>query len=360
MRRSATDTGGHVDLAQHPVLTPPTPFDGLIDPDAVRDLASVVARATAVQPVGARTQWGIGGVPKPGTEVTPPIGIVPYDPAELTITVGAGTTVADLEDALGAYHHEVGLDPRDPSATVGGVLAAGLSGHRRLRHGPLRDRVLEIRFITGDGRVIKCGGPTVKNVSGYDIARLLVGSMGTLGVIMQATLRARPRPRASIWATTTGDVDHLRRNLFRPSCLAYDGTTTYVLLEGHTDDLGTEISKARLELAPTPTWPSGTSRGRISVQARHVLALGTALDAIDGLRWMAEIGVGTVHVAADDVGALLAARTAAHANGGWMLRESGASEIDGFGLALPNAALTQRIRDALDPARKMAPGRIPR
>ena len=79
------------------------------------------------------------------------------------------------------------------TATIGGILACGLSGVRRLRHGPVRDHVLEVRFETGDGRMVKGGGPTVKNVTGYDIPRLFVGSLGTIGVLHQATLRCRPR-----------------------------------------------------------------------------------------------------------------------------------------------------------------------
>ncbi len=89
------------------------------------------------------------------------------------------------------------LDPRDPAATIGGILACGLSGWRRLRHGPLRDHVLEVRFVTAQGRLVKAGGPTVKNVTGYDLPRLLVGSFGTLGVLAQVTLRCRPRPAAA-------------------------------------------------------------------------------------------------------------------------------------------------------------------
>ena len=133
-------------------------------------------------PVGGRTHWEVGGPPPDGVEIGAPEGVFLYDPAELTVTVGAGTTVADLAGVLAAAGQECVLDPRDPTrATVGGTLAAGLSGHRRLRYGPLRDRLLEVRFVTGDGRVVKGGGPTVKNVTGYDVPRLLVGSLGTIG-----------------------------------------------------------------------------------------------------------------------------------------------------------------------------------
>ena len=125
-----------------------------------------------------------------------------YDPRDLTVTVGAGTSVAELAAVLAEHGQECPLDPRDPSATVGGVLATGLSGPRRLRHGPLRDRVLEVRFVTADGRLVKGGGPTVKNVTGFDLPRLLVGSLGTIGVIAQVTLRCQPLPSAARWSTS--------------------------------------------------------------------------------------------------------------------------------------------------------------
>src|SRR5262249_31184397 len=157
------------------------------------DLVAAVAAADAVQPVGARTQWETGNPPGPGVEVAAPAGIVRYEPDDLTVTVGAGTTFAEVDAALAEHGQECPLDPRDPAATIGGIVATGLSGVRRLRHGPLRDHVLEIRFVTGDGRVVKGGGPTVKNVTGYDLPRVFVGSYGTLGVLVQLTLRCRPR-----------------------------------------------------------------------------------------------------------------------------------------------------------------------
>src|SRR3954464_1146096 len=150
-------------------------------------------------PVGARTHWEVGGPPPAGAGVRAPEGVVAYEPADMTVTVGAGTAFADLDQVLAEHRQEVPLDPRSNAATVGGILACGLSGIRRLRHGPVRDHALEVRFVTGDGRAVKGGGPTVKNVTGYDLPRLLVGSFGTLGLITRATLRCRPRPESSRW-----------------------------------------------------------------------------------------------------------------------------------------------------------------
>jgi glycolate oxidase FAD binding subunit len=330
------------------------------------DLRETVAAADAVLPVGGHTHWEVGNPPGEGVEVHAPAGIVAYDPAELTVTVGAGTTVADLAAALAEAGQECPLDPRSSTATVGGTLATGLSGPRRLRHGPLRDRVLEVRFVTADGRLVKGGGPTVKNVTGYDIPRLLVGSLGTIGVLVQTTLRCQPKPRTVRWAVTDADPFDARRRLFRPSCIAWDGRTTRVLLEGHADDVAAESAAAGLHLVDAegpdsgePAAPDGMHRGRISVRPSRLRDLGPALDGVDGLRWLAEVGVGTVHVAADAPEGLVAARRAAVAHDGWLLRESGAAGVDGFGDPPPNVAILERIRGAFDPTGKLSPGRIP-
>jgi hypothetical protein len=124
----------------------------------------------------------------------------PISEREMYATFNQGIGFAAYVDpktadaVLAAAGQHCPLDPRDPAATVGGTLAAGLSGPRRLRYRPLRDRVLEVHLVTGDGRRVKGGGRVVKNVSGYDVCRLAVGSLGTLGVIAQVTLRCEPRP----------------------------------------------------------------------------------------------------------------------------------------------------------------------
>ncbi|MGH8985677.1 MAG: FAD-binding oxidoreductase [Acidimicrobiia bacterium] len=331
--------------------------------DVLRD---AVATAAAVVAVGARTHWEVGGAPPTGcVEVGAPAGVLGYDPAELTVTVSAGTTVGDLDALLAESGQECVLDPRDSArATVGGTIAAGLSGPRRLRYGPIRDRVLEVRFVTADGRLVKGGGPTVKNVSGFDLPRLLVGSLGTIGVITQVTLRCQPQPPVSLWARAgTGDPLAVRRRCSRPSSIAWDGESALVLLEGHPDDVAAEMDAGGLTPSDVPpAWPDGPHRGRISVRPRRLAPLRAALDDVGGLRWIAEVGVGTVHVAADDSAALAAGREAAHDMGGWLLREAGGEAggdaLDGFGRALPNQPIMARLKAAFDPTGKLSPGRL--
>jgi FAD/FMN-containing dehydrogenase len=131
-----------------------------------------------------------------------------------------------------------------------------------------------------------------------------------------------------------------------------------VLLEGHADDVAAQERAAGLErIDGPPHWPDGPHRGRISVVAARIPALGRALDAVPGLRWLAEVGVGTVHVASERVDAVAAARAAAESDGGWLLREAG--DLEPFGAPIRNAALMRRIRESFDPTGKMNPGRLP-
>jgi glycolate oxidase FAD binding subunit len=326
--------------------------------DAVADVVRTAAR---VVPVGGRTQWEVGNPPaSDAVEVNAASGVLAYEPADLTVTVAAGTTVREVTAVLAEHGQECPLDPRSDDATVGGVLAVGQSGHRRLRYGPVRDRVLEVRFVNADGDVVKGGGPTVKNVTGFDLPRLLVGSFGTIGVLTQVTLRCQPRARASEWTVTSDDPFATLRRAYRPSCVLWDGRSTRALVEGVGADVDDERTRMGTVVDPEGVvhLPEGPHRGRISVRPSALRALGAALGQLE-VRWLAEVGVGTVHVAADREDDLAAARQAAEAAGGWMLREAGAPSLDGFGRALPNARLQARIAAAFDPTGKFSPGRVP-
>ncbi|HEY1740166.1 MAG TPA: FAD-binding protein [Acidimicrobiia bacterium] len=325
-------------------------------------------RDTAIVMVGAGTHADVGNPVRAAAvrELRIPAGVVTYDPDDMTVTVLAGTTVAELTAVVGEAGQEVALDPRDERATVGGAIAAGLSGIRRLRHGPVRDTLLEVRVVDGSGTLVKGGGPVVKNVTGYDLPRLFVGSLGTLGAIVQVTLRCRPRAGRAAWFQVDTDepdaAEAMRLALYRPSAVLFDGHTMHVLLEGHAADLTEQANESQLgtEIERGPALPDGAHRGRISVATGEVAALGRSLATrVPAARWCAELGVGTVHVACDHEADLVLARDAAVAHGGWLLREAGAPGIDGFGVAIPNAALAARVKAAFDPQNRFAPGRLP-
>ena len=124
-------------------------------------------------------------------------GIVAYEPSELVVTARCGTPLSELEAALAAHDQFLAFEPPAFGAqpTIGGVIAAGLSGPRRAYAGAARDFVLGTRLLTADGQLLRFGGEVMKNVAGFDVSRLLCGSLGILGVITEVSLKVLPRPR---------------------------------------------------------------------------------------------------------------------------------------------------------------------
>ncbi|MBX9636733.1 MAG: glycolate oxidase subunit GlcE [Nitrosomonas sp.] len=123
-------------------------------------------------------------------------GIVDYEPTELVITARAGTRLADLEAELDRHGQMLAFEPPHfgATATLGGCVAAGLSGPRRASAGSVRDFVLGVRLLDGKGEDLHFGGQVMKNVAGYDVSRLMAGSMGTLGVLLEVSLKVLPKP----------------------------------------------------------------------------------------------------------------------------------------------------------------------
>jgi glycolate oxidase FAD binding subunit len=123
-------------------------------------------------------------------------GIVAYEPSELVITARAGTPLAEIEAALAANNQILPFEPPhfSQTATLGGMVAAGLSGPRRPWGGSVRDAVLGVKLLNGRGEVLRLGGQVMKNVAGYDVSRLMVGALGTLGVLLEVSLKVLPRP----------------------------------------------------------------------------------------------------------------------------------------------------------------------
>jgi FAD/FMN-containing dehydrogenase len=268
---------------------------------ALRDFVDQVGASPpdAVTVKGAGHHWHLGGTLEPEVRsIEAPSGIVQFEPDEMLIRVGAGTTVAELNLALQAKNQCVPLDPTNSLSTVGGLLSAGLSGHRRLRFGAARDLLLEAQFVSAQGELLRAGAPVVKNVSGYDLCRLLVGSFGTVGLIGEIVLRCRPQPLASQWYQFNEvDADRLptiRALSFNPSSVLWNGTTVWLLNEGHPDDLRAELpnitSSGGSAVAAGPPLPV---TGRLSVDPSTIATSRSTWDEMGS--WVAEIGVGTVH-----------------------------------------------------------------
>ena len=141
-------------------------------------------------------------------------GIVDYEPTELVITARCGTPLAEIEAVLAQHQQMLAFEPPHfgPGATVGGTVAAGLCGPRRATSGATRDFVLGARLLDGKGDVLSFGGKVMKNVAGYDVSRMLAGSMGTLGLLLEVSLKVLPRPFAEITLRFgMGEIEAIRR-----------------------------------------------------------------------------------------------------------------------------------------------------
>jgi FAD/FMN-containing dehydrogenase len=215
--------------------------------------------------------------------VEAPSGIERIDAAEMVAVCGAGTPVDELDAALAEVGQRVALPG---GGTVGGALAVGRSGVTRLGDGPVRDAVLQMRYVSAAGDVVKAGGPTVKNVSGFDLCRLLVGSLGTLGFVGEVILRTRPRPTSEQWFVTRDDPFEVVTRLYRPASVLWDGDSTWVLLRGVPVDVEAESTRVGLTPADPPALPTGGRWSMPPSELRELPRTG---------RFVAEIGVGVVH-----------------------------------------------------------------
>lgn len=193
----------------------------VIRPASPAELGDIVRRAAAekqaIYPAGGRTMLGLGLPPtRPGTAVdlTGLTQVIDYPARDMTITVQAGITVARLQELLRGENQRLPVDiPRPEQATLGGALATNASGPRRLGWGTLRDYVIGITVVNDQGQEVKAGGRVVKNVAGYDLMKLYVGSLGTLGIITQVTLKLRPLPEERACVVLGGDAGEMNRLL---------------------------------------------------------------------------------------------------------------------------------------------------
>lgn len=183
----------------------------LAAPRSIAELSGVLREAAArgwmVAPRGSGSKLGLGNPPRSVdllVEMAGLSGIVDYNPADLTVTVLAGTRLADLQAELAPHGQMLALDPPfGARATIGGILAANDSGPHRLGYGTARDLVIGTRVVGADGRITKAGGKVVKNVTGYDLNKLYVGSLGTLAVLAEVSFKLHPLPllARTVWAS---------------------------------------------------------------------------------------------------------------------------------------------------------------
>jgi glycolate oxidase FAD binding subunit len=304
-------------------------------------------------------------------------GINDYDPTELVITARCGTRLMEIEDTLAERGQMLAFEPPHfgADATLGGCIAAGLSGPRRPHGGAVRDHMLGVRLLDGRGDELSFGGRVMKNVAGFDVSRLIAGSLGTLGIILEASLKCMPLPRAeSTIAFELSAADALQKinewsALPLPlSASCWYGDRLYVRLSGaasgvsaaqrrlggkETEDAPAfwravrEQQHAFFRAAPSaPLW-------RLSVRSTApYVDLGSEqlIEWGGALRW--------IGAAPDDSGERLRAWAKEHGGHATLFRSADKSAGAFHALAPPLLALHKRLKAALDPAGIFNPRRM--
>ena len=290
--------------------------------------------------------------------------IVDWQPDDLTVVVEAGVLVSDLVSRLAERRQTAVLPERSGAGTVGGAVAAGRSGWSRLRYGPLRDRMLESTLVTGDGRVVRAGGRVVKNVTGYDIPRLVTGSFGALGLVGQVCLKLWPRPATERTVTVGSPSDALAAAV-RPLAVLETETGTSVYLAGTEREVDAQAGRLGVA-AQGLIWPEPIEdpwRLLVRVPPRLTSQAVTRARDWNPVRFIAAHGVGEVDVglATVDQAAVDEVRRWAEGHGGDVVvaRRVDDEVVDPWGTPPPSLPLQRRVKAAFDPGGTVNTGRLP-
>ena len=290
-------------------------------------------------------------------------GVIDYHPEELVLTARAGTPLSELKALLAEHGQMLAFEPPHfgTAATLGGTIAANLSGPRRAYAGAARDFVLGIRIVNGRGEILRFGGEVMKNVAGYDVSRLVTGAMGTLGVILDVSLKVLPRPRETITLVQSlaprAAVENLCRWAAAPlpiSASCIEGEHLYVRLSGTASALakartiiGGEVPEnadmfwleVREQQRPffggdAPLWRiSVPPAAMLDLPGEHVIEWGGAL------RWLKS----------DAPAATIRAVAAKHGGHAMLFRSPARSSEPYHPLPEPLMQLHKRIKAAMDP-----------
>ncbi|WP_150242122.1 FAD-binding oxidoreductase [Nocardiopsis quinghaiensis] len=357
---------------------------------AARERLSVVARGN-----GTALDWG--GVPRRLDLLVDTTGLswIEHIAGDLVVEVGAGTPVAELYGVLAAAGQRLSMDPVRTGGTVGGMVATGVSGPRRLLSGALRDLVIGMTVVRADGVVARSGGRVVKNVAGYDLAKLHTGGLGTLGVVASVALRLHPLPPAlRVVGRAMPSREHaertlaaLRRSTVVPSAVELDRPPEgpghlRVVLEGTPGGVGPRVAETARLLGSDPEVADALPGGWGVLPTEGTLALVSVppAESVRAAAWVGELS-GAVNAAAHVTGSLPAGAlyvsfprgTGAEAVGtvvdgvrsvpDWsmtLLRAEPrvhAAGVDLWG-EVPGLPLMRAVKDSFDPGRRLAPGRF--
>jgi glycolate oxidase FAD binding subunit len=378
--------------------------------DAMADRA-VGGRRLRIAGAGTKQDWG-GRVEAPLVVSTGGMDrLIAHNAGDMTAEVEAGMTLERLNQVLGEAGQWLALDPPAARgaapATIGGIVATGDAGPRRLRYGTPRDLVIGMTYVLADGTIGRSGGHVIKNVAGYDLAKLLTGSMGTLGLIASVVVRLHPRPAASRTVRVAASAKQataatlaLMASPLEPSAVEWDGGAGVLLirLEGGADGVkeragrvlalasehGLETSAARVlagaaeraawtALAGTVTGAEGETVARAATLPDRLDAVAAALERAGeaagveaSLTSSSALGLYTCRVRGGDAEGharlVRAWRDQVEALGGTVRLRRRAAGVDGlvdaWGSAPSALALMRRVKLELDPGERCGPGRF--
>jgi glycolate oxidase FAD binding subunit len=329
-----------------------------------------------VTPIGGGRASGMGGVLERcdvELHTTRLDRVVEHSRADMVVTVEAGITLEALQAELANAGQFLPLDPfNSPGHTIGGLLASGWTGPLRQRYGTAREYLIGIRVALPDGRLASAGGRVVKNVSGYDLMKLHIGALGSLGVIVAASFKVFPKPLSDITVETHSDnawaeAEHALRLPHPPAALELFSSgrllAEFMGSRGAVDRMVTELGWTRTDprawdehgKASPVTWARiAAPRERLREVLQHLPG---------GAQWWASPGVGVAHWSIDfETEAVGSVRSAAEAAGGSLVLLAAAGDlkrqIGAWGTPPPTLDVMRLIKSAFDPGRVLNPGRF--
>ena len=388
-------------------------FTPTSEAEAAQLVADLALTGKSVTIQGGATRAGFGRPIQTGATISTRAisGITLHEPAELVIAARGGTTVAEIEAVLAAKNQMLPFEPMDHRAlfgtsgepTIGGVVAGNHSGPRRIQAGACRDSLIGVRLVNGRGEAIKSGGRVMKNVTGLDLAKLVTGSWGTLGLLTEVTFKVLPRPERSL-TLLIKNLDDPRAaaalsaalgSPFEPTAAAHlpaglsrPVARTILRLEGFSVSLEYRIAQLRALLAgygeiivlegedSSGLWrgirdveflaaPEDAAIWRISTAPTRAPGMVAGIAAaVPGARWFYDWGGGLVWLAVPPGGDAAAAtvRAAVATAGGHATLVRGPRDlrarIDVFQPLGALAAVTGGIKTSFDPGRIFEPGRM--
>lgn len=326
------------------------------------------AASTPLRLVGGDTKRFYGRAAQGETlSVASHTGVLTYDPTELVLTARAGTRLVEIEALLDANRQMLAFEPPrlGAASTIGGVVAAGLSGPRRPFAGAVRDSVLGVRVMNGAGEALRFGGEVLKNVAGFDLFRPMAGGLGVLGLLLDVSLRVVPRPQAeraiALELSSAEALVFVADLMRRPTPLGgafHDGERLHLRLSGGERGVAAAAQALGGQDEDLALWDAVRDFAHPTLQAPRLWRLSLPATAPDlgpmawdwggAQRWLAE------DRPPDDIRAL------ARAAGGHvtLFRGAGPGEAVFEPLPDPLMSLHQRLRSVFDPAGVFNPGRM--